>query len=164
MSEQINPYELSTTWTVFNPTPKTVDAKFNGHDIQIKPFSKFQTAHKVVHDHLINNVNFKNHGLVSWTFTDEMKRIHGTEADFQKNKSLEGLRNFEAYLEQTIHFENVAGQANKIQKVPTYLKSKLDKFQKELEDIRSLVTKYLEKSEASQSESGADKNKSKKEA
>ncbi|MDX1902088.1 MAG: hypothetical protein SFW66_08850 [Gammaproteobacteria bacterium] len=158
----VNPYELSTTWVVFNPTPKTVEARFDGWDIVILPFTKFSTAHKVVHDHLTKNVNFKNRGLVSWTFTDEMKRLYGTEAEFQKQMSLEGLRNIETFLEMTLNYENIATQANKIQKVPSFLKSKVEHFQKELDEIRILVTKYLEKSEAKSSESGTDKNKSEK--
>lgn len=165
-TQQINPYELSSTWTVFNPTPKTVEAMFNGHEIIIRPFSSFETAHKVVHDHLVNSINFKNRGLVSYTFTDEMKRIYGNEKEFQKAMAINGLRSLETFFEQTIHFERVAEQANKIQKVPSFLKSKLDKFEKDYKEIQTLITKYLEKTDESranqdESETKARRNSSK---
>lgn len=156
MSEQINPYEVGSSWTVFNPTPRVVTTMFDGKEIIIKPFSKFETAHKVVHDHILSNVNNQNFGLVSYTFTDEMRRLHATEQEFQKSRAIEGLRKLEEFFSQTLYYENVAAQANKLQKVPIFLKSKVDQFEKDLKEIQSLITNYLEKT----NEQGPDPDKS----
>jgi len=154
----INPFESNVDWAVFNPTPKKISTQFNGYDIEIEPFTDFKTPHKVVRDHLFNNVNNRNFGLVDYTYTNEMKSAYPTEKEFQKSKIIEGLRNYEAFLEETLHYERVAVQQNKIQKVPSFLKSKEKDFDGDLKKIQSLIGKYLEEP----NESGPNKNSSKK--
>lgn len=157
---EFNPYELATTWVVFNPTPKQISARFNNFEINIMPFSKFETGYKNVHDHLINNINNMNLGLVSYTYTPEMQKVYPSEYEFQKAQAIKGLKNLESYFEQILYFEKAAGQANSIQKVPTFLKSKEKEFEKTLKETRTLITKYMEP----KSESGTDQRESKEKA
>lgn len=161
-ANNLNPFDTTATFRVFNASPYPVHAKYNGYDIEIEPFQIFETPYQQVHDHLVKNHNTKSRGLVSYTFDNVAKEKYKTQEKFEREQAMSGLRNLERFFRESLANERIAVQdSNRRYKDSSdTFGFKVDEFQAKLDGIQKSINALLEshkKQDAALNQKEADK-------